>query len=247
LSSKAKILVTNTISFCSQFDAISYLRRGVILETGTYADLVSDPESETARLVLGHGGGASTPGRSGSATPRSPSEVTRVSTPKSSHPSIDEKGFEELLREKLSRSNLSLDKSLLIASGEMPKQGTITTASRKEHSEQGRVKRTVYLEYARAASIWGFVLFFFLIVGNQVTAIAGTYSLRAWGNGLFTAPCTFSQHYARRSQPGYRIRTTNLQVPLDIWLALISLSTFLCRGFYSNFRNLHTQVCQGPS
>jgi hypothetical protein len=143
---------------------------------------MSNPNSETAKLISGHGG-TSTPGRSGSVTPRSPSEVTRVSTPKSSQGSIgDEKGFEDVLREKLASRTLTLNKSILLTKGEMPKQGTVTSASRKEHSEQGRVKRSVYIEYTRAASVWGFVLFFFSVLGYQASSIAGTYSLRAWGN-----------------------------------------------------------------
>ena len=36
LSSKARLLVTNSIAFLKQFDKIVYLRRGVILEQGSY-------------------------------------------------------------------------------------------------------------------------------------------------------------------------------------------------------------------
>lgn len=168
------------MSFCSQFDAISYLRRGVILETGSYLELMSTPDSEFAKLIAGHG--TSTPGRSGSVTPRSPSEATRLSTPKTSGSDvIDEKGFDDILREKLSNRSLNLSKSMILANGELPKKGTVTDASRKEHSEQGRVKREVYLEYARAASYWGFATFFLTVIIHQVSYISGTYSLRAWG------------------------------------------------------------------
>jgi ATP-binding cassette, subfamily C (CFTR/MRP), member 1 len=142
---------------------------------------MSNPDSETAKLISGHVS-SSTTGRSGSATPRSPSELTRVSTPKSTHIGLaGEKGFEEILREKLASSTLTLNKSVLLTSGKVPKEGSAVAPNRKEHSEQGKVKRYVYIEYARAASVWGFFLFFLSILGNQASSIAGSYSLRAWG------------------------------------------------------------------
>ena len=51
LANKARILVTNSIAFISQFDHIAFIRRGIILEQGTYPELVSNDESEISRLV----------------------------------------------------------------------------------------------------------------------------------------------------------------------------------------------------
>ena len=53
LSTKARILVTNNISFIKQFDSLIYIRRGIILEHGAYHSLISNPNSETAKLVYG--------------------------------------------------------------------------------------------------------------------------------------------------------------------------------------------------
>ena len=44
-------LVTNSIAFIQQFDSLAFIRRGVILESGTYESLMQNPEAEIAKLV----------------------------------------------------------------------------------------------------------------------------------------------------------------------------------------------------
>lgn len=51
LATKARVVVTNSIHFLKHFDHICYVRRGVILESGTYAELVTNPERELHKLV----------------------------------------------------------------------------------------------------------------------------------------------------------------------------------------------------
>ena len=51
LASKARILVTNTISFARQFDRLVYLRRGIVLESSTYDALCSQTSSEMYKLL----------------------------------------------------------------------------------------------------------------------------------------------------------------------------------------------------
>ena len=51
LSTKARIVVTNSIAFLRQFDKLVYLRRGIILESGSYEELLSDSGSELYKLV----------------------------------------------------------------------------------------------------------------------------------------------------------------------------------------------------
>lgn len=51
LATKARIMVTNSIHFLKQFDQIHYLRRGIVLETGTYQDLVNNTESQLYKLM----------------------------------------------------------------------------------------------------------------------------------------------------------------------------------------------------
>lgn len=51
LATKARIMVTNSIHFLRQFDQIAFLRRGVIVETGSYDELVSNTQTQTHKLV----------------------------------------------------------------------------------------------------------------------------------------------------------------------------------------------------
>jgi len=51
LATKARILVTNSVSFVKHFDQLVYIRRGIILENGAYDVLMADTEGEMARLV----------------------------------------------------------------------------------------------------------------------------------------------------------------------------------------------------
>ena len=51
LASKARIVVTNSIHFLKHFDQIHYMRRGVILESGSYVDLVGNSSSEIYKLM----------------------------------------------------------------------------------------------------------------------------------------------------------------------------------------------------
>jgi ATP-binding cassette, subfamily C (CFTR/MRP), member 1 len=51
----------------------------------------------------------------------------------------------------------------------------------KEHSEQGRVKQEVYLEYIKAASKAGFTLFVLAIIMQQVLSLGANVTLSYWG------------------------------------------------------------------
>lgn len=51
LASKARVLVTNSITFVRQFDSMIFLRRGIVLESGSYQELIANEESEISKLM----------------------------------------------------------------------------------------------------------------------------------------------------------------------------------------------------
>ncbi len=51
LATKARLFVTHSISFLSRFDQLLYLRRGIIIESGSYAKLAGDKESHVYKLM----------------------------------------------------------------------------------------------------------------------------------------------------------------------------------------------------
>jgi ATP-binding cassette subfamily C (CFTR/MRP) protein 1 len=50
LRDKARVLVTNTVSFVRQFDNLIYMRRGIILESGCYGEAMAS-QGELWRLM----------------------------------------------------------------------------------------------------------------------------------------------------------------------------------------------------
>lgn len=51
LASKARIVVTNSIAFLKQFDKLVYLRRGIIMEAGSYDELTANTEGQLYKLM----------------------------------------------------------------------------------------------------------------------------------------------------------------------------------------------------
>ncbi|KAF8957433.1 multidrug resistance-associated ABC transporter [Flammula alnicola] len=174
LATKARILVTNSIAFIHHFDSLAFIRRGIVLERGSYSSLLANPNSEISKLVKGHGtsnntSGSSTPfATSGSVTPRSDNGQNDF---------LKDEEHAAALSEKL-RHRESFQKARRIATVSTHKpSGGLT----KEHQEQGRVKIDVYKQYIQAASKAGFVLFLFATVAQQGASVMATLTLRYWG------------------------------------------------------------------
>ncbi|TFY83303.1 hypothetical protein EWM64_g713 [Hericium alpestre] len=182
LASKARILVTNSISFVRHFDNIVYLRRGIVLESGPYGKLIADSDSELSKLIRGHGNTSVTPSGSatpytagGSATPIN-SQMTTPGTPMEDITLTTEKI--ETLADKLERKK-SFQRANVV------KEITLRSASMKgqtkEYSAQGRVKTEVYWRYIKAASKAGFALFLLGTILQQAMGIFANVALKSWG------------------------------------------------------------------
>ncbi|RDX54318.1 metal resistance protein YCF1 [Lentinus brumalis] len=181
LASKARVVVTNSIHFLKHFKQVLYIRRGVILESGTYAELVSNPQCELHKLVKGHGNLPASV-TSGMSTPF----ITGFSnTPDSEGDSKTAVDSVELTEEKLE----TVDKTLVrrksygkaVIDDNLPTK-TASDGPTKEHSEQGRVKREVYFRYLEAASKAGFISFVVATILQQIANLLGNNMLREWGN-----------------------------------------------------------------
>lgn len=125
----------------------------------------------------GHGAGLTS---SGASTPRGSSEATAaaendetvtLSASDMSTPSQDEKSFRRL------GHKASFAKAVITGLPATKASDNIT----KEYSEQGRVKKDVYIQYIQAASTTGFALFLLATVTQQASSILGNIVLRAWG------------------------------------------------------------------
>jgi ATP-binding cassette subfamily C (CFTR/MRP) protein 1 len=54
LSQKARVVVTNSVRHVKEFDQIILIRRGIILEGGTYDEVMSQSNSELCKLMYGN-------------------------------------------------------------------------------------------------------------------------------------------------------------------------------------------------
>jgi len=189
LASRARILVTNSIAFVKEFDQIAFLRRGIILEAGSYDSLMANNEGEIRRLMQvlsklasshvtklyasdGHGTTASSSGTSTPFTTRS-----GTVTPEESEGTVIDEKSSGSFTEKLSR--LACPPPKLAAPP--PTRAAASTGLSKEHQEQGQVKRTVYMEYIKAASKTGFAFFLISIIAQQALSVLSNLVLRSWG------------------------------------------------------------------
>uniref|UniRef100_A0A8H8CHK1 Metal resistance protein YCF1 n=1 Tax=Psilocybe cubensis TaxID=181762 RepID=A0A8H8CHK1_PSICU len=175
LSTKARILVTNSIAFVHQFDTIAFIRRGIMLEKGSFQHLIANPNSEISKLVKGHGTSNNT---SGSSTPfHSSGSATPSGEDLSQAEYLKDNVQANILSEKL-RHRQSFEKARLTTNLTTQKA---SQGLSKEHQEQGRVKIEVYKQYIKAASKTGFTFFLFATVSQQAASVLATLTLRYWG------------------------------------------------------------------
>lgn len=173
LATKARILLTNSVAYLKYFDELVYLRRGIILEQGPFSVLMANPESEVRKLVQnyaanGSSSGTTTPHASGFATP---------ALSEGDDPTLLAEA--EVVTEKVVVRRQSYTRAL-VAPIPSVREASSTGLS-KEHSEQGRVKKEVYLQYMQAASKTGFFFLVLAITLQQVVSVMSTYMLRLWG------------------------------------------------------------------
>ncbi|EPQ56430.1 multidrug resistance-associated ABC transporter [Gloeophyllum trabeum ATCC 11539] len=173
LASKARILVTNSIAFLKHFDQIVFMRRGIILEKGTYASLAGNEDTEIGKLIRGH---TSSLSASGTSTP-----FTRSSTPKNdASDDITLVAGSRTIAENEKLNGGDYGKATLVNRPVADMRPAEEPS--KEHMERGRVKKDVYLQYIAAASKTGFALFVLASVAQQALSVAASLTLRAWGD-----------------------------------------------------------------
>lgn len=132
LATKARILVTHSVAFVKQFDQVAFVRRGIILDSGSPEEVLANKESELSKLLHGHGGSMSS---SGISTPNVVDDEDTLAVPS---PISSESGTQseeekvKILGERERRK--SYGKAMLVGDALPvgPSEG-IT----KEHSEQG--------------------------------------------------------------------------------------------------------------
>lgn len=149
LGCKARLLCTNAIPYCEQADELILLRKGVIIERGTYASAISGT-SELSRLLSEFGKSTDDDGEDNG----SGSEDTVVVTEE-----VASKIEIDLNPELRDRANKALMKRADLIPVDLQKRQTLkslkASTKPKEKREQGSVKFDVYKNFLRANSYLG--------------------------------------------------------------------------------------------
>ena len=175
LRSKARVLCTNSVNFLDQTNEVIMLRRGIILERGTYQDAMANNTSELYKLITGLGkqsGGE----RSGSVTP------TVVGHSSDEEEDEDQgRPLRKSMQRRVTMTKLRRASSVSIKQAKRDALKDLRESSKpKEHSEKGVVKRKVYAAYISAASATGVAFFLLFMIGGQTASILSNFVLRFW-------------------------------------------------------------------
>ncbi|KAF8317395.1 hypothetical protein DL93DRAFT_2125118 [Clavulina sp. PMI_390] len=179
LAQKARIVVTNSVANVKEYDQIVLLRRGIILEEGTYETIMSKPDSELCKLIASNSGTTTPIITDGESTAFNSLKSDRTRAPSDSADAeavtIQEK-LHALLQERppvLSRKEQQVEFELA--------QTTKSTQFVKEISQQGKVKWSVYWKYMEAASGPAVIAYILTTIAQQGFTLLSNFALRSWG------------------------------------------------------------------
>lgn len=197
LGSKTRILATNALTVLREADFICLLRDQRILEKGTYDQLMA-MKGEISNLIK-----TSSNEEEGSSSPSSASKISYDTdesvTVVDNGVAYDDQGAEaaqaaigslEAIRPGPTTERKSSFNTLRRAStasfhgprGKLTDEEGVAIKSKqsKETSEQGKVKWSVYGEYAKTSNLYAVAIYAICLVAAQTAQIGGSFWLKRW-------------------------------------------------------------------
>ena len=195
LSTKTRILATNAIPVLRQASYITMLKDGAVAEKGTYNELVAN-KGLVAELLRTAGDSSG----SGSSSPPSSETSTVIETEPTPNKEEQEealenvpemepiKGAQQSMATKPRSSSTATLRRASTASFKGPR-GKLTdeelanssrTKQAREFVEQGKVKWSVYGEYAKENNLWAVALYLVALLASQSANISGSVWLKEW-------------------------------------------------------------------
>lgn len=197
LNTKTRILATNAIAVLSQASYITLIKDGEIRERGTYSELVAKKGlvSDLLRTAGQDSNGSSS--ASGTASPQ-PSETSTAIDPEARNKEELEEAEEDVPElmpikagatgTKPRTTSMATLRRASTASFRGPR-GKLTdeevsgrTKQAREFVEQGKVKWSVYGEYAKENNTYAVIFYFFCILASQTGNVAANVWLKNWGD-----------------------------------------------------------------
>ncbi|EDO17723.1 hypothetical protein Kpol_1033p28 [Vanderwaltozyma polyspora DSM 70294] len=181
LHTKTRVLATNKISVLSIADNITLLDDGEIVQQGTYNEVTDNINSPLCKLISEYGNKNNV---------NSSTDTESTMTPKESSTSLNRENtvpVETELKEldKLNDLKFLDDETGSLRRGSMSTLGSIDfnddqDNDRREHREQGKVKWSIYKEYAKACNPRSVVMFLSFIVLSMFLSVMGNFWLKHW-------------------------------------------------------------------
>ncbi|KAL4890362.1 P-loop containing nucleoside triphosphate hydrolase protein [Aspergillus ambiguus] len=190
LNSKTRILATNAIPVLKEADFIGLLRNKTLIEKGTYEQLMA-MKGEVANLVRTTMNESDDEGTgSGLASPESSESVTVIENADSDVSDTEAEqqiGSLMPIRSGAQRrtSTVTLRRAST-ASWQGPRrklgdeENALKSKQTQETSAQGKVKWSVYGEYAKNSNIIAVGFYLLALLGAQTAQVAGSYWLKHW-------------------------------------------------------------------
>ncbi|KAI5303539.1 hypothetical protein KEM56_007439, partial [Ascosphaera pollenicola] len=194
LKTKCRVLATNSIPVLKEADFIGLLRNATIIEKGTYEQLLA-MKGEIANLVRAaineedtsssEEGDKATPDVSNTATDEESEEVSD-----SDVPDEELEGLERVRTNTSARSGRTSWASLRRASTishnvrtkitDEEETPALRTKQGAETMEQGKVKWSVYGEYAKASNLGAVAVYLVTLIGGQSLSVIANFWLKKW-------------------------------------------------------------------
>ncbi|KIW09371.1 hypothetical protein, variant [Verruconis gallopava] len=197
LASKTRILATNSIPVLMEANFVLLLRDGRITERGTYQQLMA-MKGEIAQLIR-----TANNESEDMQSPDRPESLASDETVYDEERDSDEGdeaeveavqgGMAQLAPLRSARGTARRSSGVTLrrastASFRGPRgknldeesNGALKTRQTTEKSEQGKVKWSVYLEYAKTSNVVAVAIYLFTLIGAQTTSIGGNVWLKKW-------------------------------------------------------------------
>ncbi|GAB1197901.1 hypothetical protein APSETT444_007206 [Aspergillus pseudonomiae] len=193
LGSKTRILATNAIPVLKEADFIGLLRDKTLVEKGTYEQLLA-MKGEVANLIRTTMNDSDDDNSSdnGLASPESSDSTTIIDNADSDELSDTDEAEQEIgsllpIRSGANRrtSTVTLRRASTVSwKGPRRKLGdeenVLKSKQTQETSQQGKVKWSVYMEYAKNSNIVAVCFYLATLLGAQTAQVAGSYWLKYW-------------------------------------------------------------------
>lgn len=192
LNGKTRILATNAIAVLREADFIALIRDRTFIEKGTYEQLMA-MKGEVANLIRTTTTDDDDENDSEASKGDAKSPISLDST------TADESDLSELEEADDSlgalapikpggvrRSSMATLRRASTASWHGPRRETtdeennLKTKQTKEKSEQGKVKWSVYGEYAKESNLYAVAIYLFFLLASQTAQVAGGFWLKRW-------------------------------------------------------------------